>query len=258
MDITNQEVELIQAGIMAWETSDLRDPEIPGSEKNIVTIGRHLIVKARAGAPLDPLDVATVVEKLKMRGMLDIDKEAASREAALTLPHAGDKSLAWLDSVEAINEVGIEKLKRFTQPAAFAPLSKDASGRNLNERFSDRVTFLKKHNIRRPKTEKVENPAVEKARAELRQYIDEARQLIADLKPQDFRNVGSQGQGQITQHARGADKLNTLLSNCIRALPNWKWEQNGQERPATIREKGEYLVKLIREEIDRLTSTSVR
>jgi|SRR5215469_2938550 len=259
-DITNQEVQKIQQALKAWEVSDVRDPEIPGTEKNIVTLGRQLLVKLRAGVKLDELTVATVVENLKLRNMLDIDKEAASREAALTLPHANDPSLKWLKSVEDYLEVEPEKVRRFTQAAAFAPSSKGASGKTLNERFNERVQFLQKHKIRRPE-EAPKTPAQElqeKASAELQGYIDECRSIIDGLRPQDFRSVGSRD-GQMGLWAKGTTKLNNLLNDSLRALPNWQWTpKGGESRPATIKEKGTYLVELIRTEADNLTSTSIR
>ncbi len=83
-----------------------------------------------------------------------------------TPPHSGDVSLAWLKSIDdylddtpAIRE----KIANFCQPAARGEMTRDASGKTLSERFSDRVTWLKNNNVRRPKVEKVvdANPLTE-------------------------------------------------------------------------------------------------
>jgi hypothetical protein len=68
-----------------------------------------------------------------------------------SMPHATDKQLDWLLSIEDYVEADREKIRRYLQPAALGEMTRDASGRSLKERFDDRVQWLQANKVRRAK-----------------------------------------------------------------------------------------------------------
>jgi hypothetical protein len=88
--------------------------------------------------------------KVDLRRVIELADEAR-RYATFRddYPHPGDKHLAWLQSVEDIREASVEKMRRFTQEAAKAEQTRDASGKTLYERYCARVLWLGENNVHR-------------------------------------------------------------------------------------------------------------
>jgi hypothetical protein len=125
-------------------------------------------------------------------------------------PHPNDKNLSWLQSVEDIREASVDVMRRYSQPAAKGEMTRDSSGKTLNQRFNDRVLWLGQNNVHRaqePVTTEAVKPLTEqeKKAAADKANIDAIRKEIDDT-PSHSKYADSQRK---RLHAR----LNELLAD---------------------------------------------
>jgi hypothetical protein len=256
MEMTNQELEVLKGVLGLWETSDLRDSEIPATNENIAAIARHALVHLRTHETIDALDIATIVGKLKVAGHLLIDKEAASRDAAASIPHQHDPQLRWLNSLEDINEAGADKLRRFTGDPAMSHLTKDQTGKTLAARYRERFDYIVKHKVKRPVVAApIVSPERAKADRAIAEGLEKINGKINAIRPRDFRSIVSGGRGQMQQFDDCVTKLKRLRDFY---LANISSITSGNGTPVSTKQKMEYIEEQIDAEFNKRTSTSIR
>jgi hypothetical protein len=256
MEMTNQELEVLKVVVDQWERSDLRDSEVPATNENIAAIARHALVHLRTHDTIDALDIATIVGKLKVGGYLLIGKEAASRDAAASIPHQHDPQLRWLNSLEDINEAGADKLRRFTGDPAMSHNTKDHTGKTLAARYKERFDFIVKHKIKRPVVEApVVSPERAKADKAIAEGLERINKKIDAIRPRDFRSMVSGGRGQMAQFDNCVTELKQLRDYY---LQNMASIQSGNGRPVSTAEKMQFIERALDAEFDKRTNTSIR
>lgn len=128
------------------------------------------------------------------------------------IPFPEEKSLAWMRAREDLAEAPKDKIKEFLQPAALSEYNHLGQKiTSLNAKFNARADWLKRNNVRRPKSAEQERTTVELSPVE-KERAKQKAEIEAICKDIMERTKGYTAFAQ-RQRVRLTTRLNELLND---------------------------------------------